>query len=677
MNGSGSLLGLLLLVALLAATAVAGVETRRLVLPGWPGAPARLVESVAGIALLVLVAQIVGSVSLFRWWALLLGACAAAAVAVLLRKRLAPRVEASPLGDPRAPAASRRASAALAALVVTLAVTRALEAALDGLHAGILSYDSVWYHLPFAARFAQTGSLLDLHYVGNGPTTFYPANGELVHAVGMLLFHGDLLSPVVNIGWLALALLAGWCVGRPYGAAPATMIAVCVTAFLPVFGGAQAGSAGTDIAVLALLVSAVALVVNGRRSLAALALAALAAGLAGGTKLDAWAAAVALSVPAIAGLRGRRAAGVVIWVAGLVVGSGFWFVRNLTAVGNPFPWFGRFVSLPTTTTPSDCGTTSVAHYLGHSHVLVSQLPSALGARWWLVVGIAAIGTICSFVVAQPQLRGLGVVTVVAAAAYLFTPATAGGHDARCFSFNTRFATPALALGLMLFALALAALTRHGQLLSLLGLGTALLLTVHPGHSGAAILVACALTALTLYVATGAWHAMPATFNIALVTALAAAAVVAGRHEQQVYSAGRYGAVDFSDPVAPVAHRLRFVHRSRIAYVGLSEAYPLYGADLSNRVDYLARRERARYGLYSTCAGWVEALHAGRYRFVLTANESVHDSPATAWTRRYPGARELLHSPPRLVHRGARWTWQLFQLDPNRSVEPVSACGTPA
>src|SRR5947207_11583724 len=334
MNGSGSLIGLLLLVTLVCAAAVAAVEVRRLLLPGWAGAPARLAESVAGVAVVVLVAQILGGVHLFRWWVLVLAVCEAAGVAALARRRLAPRIAPSPLADLRAPAESSRPAVALAVLVVTFALTRSIQAAFDALHAGILSYDSLWYHLPFAARFAQTGPLTGLYYVGNGPTTFYPANGELVHAVGMLLFHSDVLSPVVNIGWLALALLAGWCVGRPYGAAPATTAAVCVTAFLPVLGGAQAGTAGTDVAVLALLVSSVALLVNGQRSLPAVALAALAAGLAGGSKLDAWAVAVMLGLPAVAGLRGRRAAGALVWAGGLVAGGAFWYVRNLVIVGN-------------------------------------------------------------------------------------------------------------------------------------------------------------------------------------------------------------------------------------------------------------------------------------------------------------------------------------------------------
>src|SRR5205085_3461046 len=39
--------------------------------------------------------------------------------------------------------------------------------------------DTLWYHLPQAARFVQTGSILHLHYFDNDPVTaFYPSRSE-------------------------------------------------------------------------------------------------------------------------------------------------------------------------------------------------------------------------------------------------------------------------------------------------------------------------------------------------------------------------------------------------------------------------------------------------------------------------------------------------------------------
>jgi hypothetical protein len=664
-------LDVVLLLLVVCSAALTGWSARRIFLSRWAGAPARLAESVCGVGAVIVVAELLGSLDEFRRWPVVAGLMFVAAVAGVIGRRYATPASV----EAPQPQRGGRVTIAVAFLAVALVASRSLQSAVDALHSGMLSFDTLWYHLPFAARFVQDASLTHLHYVGNGPTTFYPANGEVVHALGMLLFQGDVLSPVVNVAWLALALLAGWCVGRPYGVAPATMLATCLVAFLPVMGGAQAGTAGTDIAVLALLLAAVALLVNGPGSPAALSLAAVAAGLAAGTKLDAWSIVVALGILAVVLARGRRLGTSLRWVAGVTVASGYWYVRNLVTVGNPFPWFGAGI-LPSTASPSDCGRTSVAHYLPHpgflsAHV-IPQLAPALGARWWLVVGLAAIGTATALLSPRPLIRGLAVVALVGAAAYLFTPATAGGHEARCFSFNTRFATPPLALGLILLPITLAA-RRFGPLLSVLALAFTLALTVHPSHELAPLAGAVALLVAAYFFGTGAQRALPRIANVALVVAVALLAVLGGRHEQQAYAHGRYAAATFSDPVAPIAARLLHVHDARIAVIGLSENYPLYGSDLSNRVRYPARRDAARFLPYSTCGGWLLALADGHYDYVVTARESTGDSPAAAWTRRYLGARELLASAPGETHRGAHWTWQLFRLDPARRVDPEAAC----
>ena len=64
----------------------------------------------------------------------------------------------------------------------------------------------------------QTGSTICFYRPETVFTNwFYPQNSELVHAVGMVLGGRDFFSVFLNLGWLALALLAAWCIGRPYG----------------------------------------------------------------------------------------------------------------------------------------------------------------------------------------------------------------------------------------------------------------------------------------------------------------------------------------------------------------------------------------------------------------------------------------------------------------------------
>ena len=55
----------------------------------------------------------------------------------------------------------------------------------------------------------QSGNTWDLHYIApQFLAWFYPANSEVLHAVGMNAFDRDLLSPLLNLGWFV------GCLGR-------------------------------------------------------------------------------------------------------------------------------------------------------------------------------------------------------------------------------------------------------------------------------------------------------------------------------------------------------------------------------------------------------------------------------------------------------------------------------
>ena len=87
----------------------------------------------------------------------------------------------------------------------------------DSARHGMTGFDSTWYHGPFAAGFFQSGNTWDLHFIApQFLAWFYPANAEIFHAVGMLAFDRDLLSPLLNLGWFVGCLFACWCIGRPY-----------------------------------------------------------------------------------------------------------------------------------------------------------------------------------------------------------------------------------------------------------------------------------------------------------------------------------------------------------------------------------------------------------------------------------------------------------------------------
>jgi hypothetical protein len=96
----------------------------------------------------------------------------------------------------------------------------------DALGGGMLSFDVLWYHMPFAAVFAQTGSVTGIQFTQADPfVAYYPASAELFHAIGIVALRNDFLSPLLNLLWMALALLAAWCTGRRWRVEPLTLAA--------------------------------------------------------------------------------------------------------------------------------------------------------------------------------------------------------------------------------------------------------------------------------------------------------------------------------------------------------------------------------------------------------------------------------------------------------------------
>ncbi|MBN9624260.1 MAG: hypothetical protein J0H06_15155, partial [Actinobacteria bacterium] len=199
---------------------------------------------------------------------------------------------------------------------------------------------STWYHGPFAAGFFQSGNTIDLHFIApQFLAWFYPANSEVVHAIGMLAFSRDLMSPLLNLGWLVGCLLASWCIGRPFGVAPWSLALGAIALSVPALAD-QAGEARNDIVGIFFLLSAVALALNAATSTkdegrgrglstGALLCAGLTAGLAAGTKLNfllpAAVLVVGLVVPAP---RGRRWFTLLCAGGMALAGGGYWYLRN-------------------------------------------------------------------------------------------------------------------------------------------------------------------------------------------------------------------------------------------------------------------------------------------------------------------------------------------------------------
>ena len=59
-----------------------------------------------------------------------------------------------------------------------------------------------------------------------------------------------------------MALLAAWCIGRPYGVAPLTLVAVALILDIGPMVPREAGTPANDVAPVALLLAAAAILVN-------------------------------------------------------------------------------------------------------------------------------------------------------------------------------------------------------------------------------------------------------------------------------------------------------------------------------------------------------------------------------------------------------------------------------
>ena len=650
--------GFAALAIVCASMAVGAVALRARLLTDWRGAPARLAEFVLGFALLIGILEALGAVGLFRL-APIVVTCVVAAGALATWSARAAGVG----GRPAVAIAPRPSLFAVAVALIAGAVGIAEWAAptLISYDIGIRSFDSLWYHLPWAASFAQTGHVTSLRFTDvEYLTAFYPATAEMLHGLGIVLLGRDTLSPAINLGWLSLTLLAAWCIGRPRGLGPATMTGAALALATPMMRGSQAGTAANDIVGVFFLLAAVALVVHAHTwaegRAAALAISAVAAGLAVSVKLSLLAPVLALTVGAIfLSGRGRRVRAAAVWIPALVLASGYWYVRNLLAVGNPLPWIG-FGILPTPAAPLQQHTGfAIVHYATDTYLwsrfFGPGLASGLGPWWVAVVAVAVLGPVlCLLGRSQRMAQTLGLVALASLAAYVITPETAAGPagDPAGFAFNLRYSAPGLVLALAVTPLAPwldGARARAATLAVLAGLLAVTLAEGRPWSAGygvpAIVIGAAALVVVGAGIGLTRRPAPRAALIGGAVAVLAAAAVV-GYAGERHYLRGRYTFQPRVSSLSPLWAWARNIHHARIALVGTFGgffAYPLLGLDDSNRVEYLARHgPNGSFTPIRTCRAWRTAVDAGHYRYVVTTparnpwNPSVlGSSPEGAWT----------------------------------------------
>ena len=690
MVSAGSyLLGALQLALVVVPLAFSAYLLRQRLLPSWNGAPARLVEAITFIALLIWISEILGTVGLFY-----AGTLIAASLLIGLGSWFLPGGGAD-LGDHPEQLLQRRDGGAksvtgpagpeslvsllVMAAVIAIAVFTWAVTTKHALDRGIFNFDSLWYHMPFAVDMVQTHSVVGMHHVETVFTNwFYPQNSELLHAVGILQTGRDTLSLFLNFGWLAMAFLAAYCVGRPYGRGALTAVAAAILLACHTLVVRDPGAAKNDLAAAALLLASIAILIeawNANRVVPsgrdgsernhaierwALAAAGLAAGLAAGTRVTglAMAAALTLAVVVLAP-RGRRWRAFGWWFLPALAGGGFWYLRNLVVAGNPIPEVKSLgpISLPHPERLQEGRPEfDIAHYATDTgvwrHYFAPGLHEAFGALWPLVVfGAAAAALLALFHGRDRIVRWIGAVALFGLVAYLFTPLSAAGAEGEPvgFGINIRYVIPALLAGIVLVPLdrwfdppqlhqISGSPARKFDAVRLHGLMGVLVLvflaTNRPEdalHDQARVfallfvIVAVGVPAMLFYARSRGVSTAALT---AAVAGLLVALVAIGYPLQRHYLDGRFANTGSKEEQIPgmdldKAYRwARGVDHARIGLAGTTAGfagYGFYGTDLTNRVTYLGEDgPHGAYNAIATCTAFRAAVNAADLDYLVTA-----------------------------------------------------------
>ena len=662
------LLGVAEILLLVGFAWVGGTAIRRRLVAELRGATAQLATAVIAVAILVWVAELLGSFKVFEagpylavvvgvgvgvrlvvggGWerpSVLLGFSPEAKVAGRERMQGEKEDAAAPEGRPHPPSPGEL----VAFLIAAVAVVHFAAGVKMRLSTGMTGFDSTWYHGPFAAGFFQSGDMWSLHFIApQFLAWFYPANSEVVHAVGMLAFGRDVLSPLLNLGWFVGCLVAAWCIGRPNKVAPWSMALAAVALSVPALHD-QAGEARNDIVGIFFLLAAVAIALAQRERgptrqaetafvLGQGAVVGLAAGLAAGTKLNFLLPAAVLVVGiALIAPRGVRWRSFGLAGFAALAGSGYWYLRNLAHAGNPLPWVKHLGPITLPAPEQALGGReghSVLGYLGNGTVwsdwFLPGLHHGLTVFWPLLGALSLAGLVLALGRrSDPALRVAAAVGFAAAAAWLIAPTSASGPDGMPHGFESglRYLAPALVLGLSL--LPIAPPFRSWLTSSF---------PVHMDwkrrsqHKGGGV----------AYLVVG--------------LASLVAAVGIGYPVQRHYLRDRYAEPTFTTPGLNAAFAwAQDVSGARIATTSTRQ-YPLFGRDLSNEVTFVGEEQpHGGFTAPNICRRWRRLLNAGDYDYVVTTRDRLEPGkppypPTVNWTAD-PTATVVLRQPPTVVYK---------------------------
>jgi hypothetical protein len=666
--------GCLALIGILAALGLGGYWLRRWIVPEFTGALARLADATLTVALLVVCLQILGSLSLlyFEWIVVL-------CVGVGLGAAWLGRTKAG--GQGREVAAPRVETIALliALGVASWTVAEWTFPTQSSLDFGMFGGDTTWYHMPFSAFIAQEHSTVPLHFTDplRLAAWFYPASTELLNAATIVLFKSDWLAPLQNMIWLPIAMLAAWCIGRPYKVGPATLVAAAIILASGVMIETQPGEARNDIMGLAFLLAFAAFLINGHQRRAPVAgavqdaperdaplldkgplvMAGIAAGLAASVKTTFLVPVVAITIGVVI-FSGRGRRWTTAWAMGLpmLVVGGYWYLRAaIKTGGNPIPItkFGPLNLPKPDQMPLDPRPRfAVADYITDPTIyrrwFFPELDNAFGPLWPLILIVAVSAAV--YIVWRSRnvvLRVIAAAALATAVVYLFTPLTAAGQEGTPTGFftNTRYLVPGLVLAMVMLPIArpLRAPDKRAwqTLLFLTGLFAITVLTT-PRWFTSYLVGTVFLTLALVWVPAGlslARTRVSVSRGAIAMTAgvMVLLAIILGRAQQVQYAEQHYVNPDpFLGEGGPKEAYVfaQKLEDKRIGIIGSSQIifgqYGFYGNDVSNHVEYIGvKGPHGANRLPTTCEQLRGLVNEGDYDYVVTSQYTQDTGPYNA------------------------------------------------
>ena len=654
-------------------------SARRRFLANLSAAPAQLADLVMMLAVVVVVAEVLGSVGLMRVVPLTVVLVMAGVGGMRIRARDSTRVAAPDAVTTPDGLRSRRlrfptvVAAGGCGLIVALWIPRILHVYRAG---GPTTIDSLWYHLPVAAGFAQNGSVLHPVIVsGQTLESYYPHTSELFHALGIVFLGQDTLTPLLNVAWLVIALLAAWSIGRPFGVAPLTLIGALLVVAGPQLVTYEAGQGLNDMFGIAFTLAAIAILMNTWRGVdrqPAVVWAGLATGLAVSSKYTLLGVGLALTIGVVVATpRGARARTAALWTGALTLTGIYWYLRNLIAIGSPLPEIhfsvGSF-ELPSVHLQGVTTIWKVLHQPESWHrYLAPGFRYALGPVWWASLALACAGLLFGATRRDARLRLVAFVCAGGAIVFVFSPQVLGFFgDASFFGSNVRYVAVPLVLGVVLLALAVGEMgeravdvaavvlaiglvaSQFDQLLwpfdgkrpSEFGLPVISRAELAVGIVVGAVVTIAAMAAVSTNIVEGTGNLRRSTLLGGI--ALGTLALLSGVAALDSFYVGRRYA---DSPYLTNVYRwAQHVEHKRIGYFGTTLQYPLTGKDVSNHVQYIEHRtSELEATKITTCPAWRSEINRERFDFVLVTTPgfpvlSSGNAPQIGWTQTDPHAR---------------------------------------